>query len=99
MFIITGGSRGIGAALAKTLASRKQAVLIISRNQQALESIASTSSYINFVCADVATSEGRDAITSYLDTHKITGIQGLIHNAGSIEPIQPMRSLARTHEH
>ncbi|MDF1684952.1 MAG: SDR family NAD(P)-dependent oxidoreductase [Legionellaceae bacterium] len=93
MFIITGGSRGIGAALAKTLASRKQAVLIIGRNQKALESIASTSSYINLVCADVATSTGRDAIISYLDLNHITGIQGLIHNAGSIEPIQPMSGL------
>ncbi|MDF1827767.1 MAG: SDR family NAD(P)-dependent oxidoreductase [Legionellaceae bacterium] len=93
MFIITGGSRGIGAALAKALASRKQAVLIISRNQQALQSMASTSSYINFVCGDVATSTGRDAILSYLKINQITGIQGLIHNAGSIEPIQPMRDL------
>jgi len=93
MFIITGGSRGIGAALAESLASRKHAVLIIGRNQQALQNIAATSPYINFVCADVATSTGRDAITSYLNFNQITGIQGLIHNAGSIEPIQPMRSL------
>jgi benzil reductase ((S)-benzoin forming) len=93
MFIITGGSRGIGAALAEALASRKHAVLIVGRNQQALQTIAATSSYINFVCGDVATSTGRDAITSYLNLNHITDIQGLIHNAGSIEPIQPMRSL------
>jgi len=93
MFIIIGGSRGIGAALAKSLASRKQAVLIIGRNKKALQSIAATSSYISLLCADVATSTGRDAITSHLNLNHITGIQGLIHNAGSIEPIQPMRSL------
>ncbi|NCT56388.1 MAG: SDR family NAD(P)-dependent oxidoreductase [Legionella sp.] len=91
MFIITGGSRGIGAALAKALTSRKQRVLIIGRHQQALQHIAATSPYIDLVCADVATSSGREAILSYLEN--IPAIQGLIHNAGSIEPIQPMRDL------
>lgn len=93
MFIITGGSRGIGAALADTLASRKHDVLIVSRNQQALQSVAATSPYINFICADVATATGRDKLISYLKINHITDIQGLIHNAGSIEPIQPMRDL------
>lgn len=91
MFVITGGSRGIGAALAQALASKKQAVLIIGRDEKALQSIAATSPHINRLCADVGSSEGRDAIITHLqNTPKL---QGLIHNAGSIEPIQPMRNL------
>lgn len=91
MFVITGGSRGIGAALAQTLASKNQTVLIIGRDQQALQSIAASSSYIHTLCTDVASTKGRDAIVSYLDA--TPNIQGLVHNAGSIEPIQPMRDL------
>jgi len=91
MFVITGGSRGIGAALAQALASKNQAVLIIGRDETALQSIAAVSPYINILCANVASSTGRDAIISYLEA--TPNIQGLIHNAGSIEPIQPMRNL------
>ena len=91
MFVITGGSRGIGAALAQALASAKQDVLIIGRDKQALEQVTSSSPHINSLCADVASSEGRDAITTYLNSSP--KIKGLIHNAGTIEPIQPMRSL------
>jgi len=92
MFVITGGSRGIGAALAQALASKNQAVLIIGRDQKALQTIAASSSYINLLCADVASSEGRDAIVTHLQN--TPNIQGLVHNAGSIEPIQPMLSLS-----
>ena len=91
MFVITGGSRGIGAALAQTLASKNHTVLIIGRDKQALQNVAATSPHINRLCADVATSRGRDAIITYL--HTTPTIQGLIHNAGSIEPIEPMRHL------
>jgi benzil reductase ((S)-benzoin forming) len=91
MFVITGGSRGIGAALAQTLASKNQTVLIIGRDKQALQTLAASSSYISMLCADVASPTGRDAIIAHLES--TPNIQGLVHNAGSIEPIQPMRHL------
>jgi len=91
MFVITGGSRGIGAALAQALASEKQAVLIIGRDKAALQHVASSSAYIHVLCADVALSEGRDAILAHLQASP--SLKGLVHNAGTIEPIQPMRSL------
>lgn len=92
MFVITGGSRGIGAALAQTLASKNQAVLIIGRDTSTLQSIADTSPYITLLCADIALEQDRDAIMTHLQN--TSKIQGLVHNAGSIEPIQPMQDLS-----
>jgi benzil reductase ((S)-benzoin forming) len=91
MFIITGGSRGIGAALAASLAQAKQTVLIIGRSEATLQAVAEASTHIQCLCADVASKEGRDSIKNHLkNTSKI---KGLIHNAGMIEPIQSIKTL------
>ncbi|MDX2347211.1 MAG: SDR family NAD(P)-dependent oxidoreductase [Legionella sp.] len=92
MFIITGGSRGIGAALASNLAEKNHAVLIIGRNKNTLDTIAKQSVHIQTCVADVASVTGREAILKHLD--KQTKISALIHNAGMIEPIAPMQKLS-----
>jgi benzil reductase ((S)-benzoin forming) len=91
MFVITGGSSGIGKALAENLALKKQSVLILGRNKKALIQIASSSPYIQMLQADLSTSKGRLAVTHHLKDQK--HIEGLIHCAGIIEPISPLRTL------
>ena len=91
MFVITGGSRGIGAALAKRLADQNHPVLIVGRDKNTLQSVAEHAEPIQICIADVACTSGREAILAHLKPYnKITA---LIHNAGMIDPIAPMQTL------
>jgi benzil reductase ((S)-benzoin forming) len=92
MFVITGGGRGIGAALAQKLAQANHTVLILGRTQTALDAVAKTSPHIQTLCADVASPEGRDTIMQHLST--VPHIQGLVHNAGVINPMEPIQTLS-----
>jgi benzil reductase ((S)-benzoin forming) len=91
MFVITGGSRGIGAALAKNLAAKNHAVLIIGRDKATLAAVAEHNQHIQICVADVASATGRDNLLKHLE--KQIKITALIHNAGMIEPIAPMQTL------
>lgn len=85
MFVVTGGGRGIGKALAQALALRGKNVLIIGRQEASLIDVANSSELIDYLVADVSTPKGRECICNFLkDT---PSIQALIHNAGIIEPI------------
>lgn len=91
MFVVTGGGSGIGKALAQALSARDKPVLIIGRREQALNKAAEHSPLIEYLCADVSTDEGRKHIQAYLSN--VSKIDGLIHNAGTVEPIMPMTSI------
>lgn len=97
MFIITGGGSGIGCALAHLLAEQGHPVLIIGRRKETLIETASYSPLISYCCADVANTQGRQAILSFLEGR--AAIQGLIHNAGIIEPIAPIHSIKEENWH
>lgn len=91
MFVVTGGGRGIGKALAVALADRGHEVLIVGRSEHELAQTASLSSLIKFVCADVSSPQSRMLIKEALQDVPV--IQGLIHNAGIIEPILPITTI------
>jgi benzil reductase ((S)-benzoin forming) len=91
MFVVTGGGSGIGKALAVALTQRGKNVLIVGRRQRALAETAACSPLISTLCADVAMQEGRQLIASYL--HDFSQIEGLVHNAGIIDPIMPISSI------
>ncbi len=91
MFVVTGGGRGIGSALAVALANRGKSVLIVGRHEGALVKTAASSPLINYMCADVSSPEGRQQLTVHLQDVPV--IEGLIHNAGIIEPIAPIASI------
>lgn len=94
MFVITGGSSGIGRALALNLAARKQTVLIVARREKPLNEVASLSPFISALSADVSSHEGRQKIIDRL--HDIPTLQGLIHCASSIFPIMPVRDITES---
>ena len=97
MFVVTGGGKGIGKALAEALARRGQSVLIIGRNERCLIETAAASLLITYLCADVATVEGRDCIAARL--RDAPAIKGLVHNAGIIDPIASLMSIDATSWH
>lgn len=88
VFVITGGGRGIGQALALALAARKKNVFIAGREAACLIETARQSSFIDYGVADVSTHAGRLELAHLI--RDVPMIHGLIHNAGVIEPIAPM---------
>ena len=91
MFVVTGGGKGIGSELAVALAARGESVLIIGRDEEALVQTKKLSPLIDYCCADVSLSEGRQQIKSRLQS--VSVIHGLIHNAGIINPIVPVADI------
>lgn len=79
--IVTGASRGIGAAVAKGIAERGGAVVLVARSEEALQQVASelpTESAI--VVGDVGdTQVVSDAIAA---GERLGGLWGLVNNAG-----------------
>lgn len=92
MFVITGGGSGIGRTLALTLAARNKSVLIIGRKEHTLQETAANSSLIQWLCADVSTTEGLESIR--LALKNTPHIEGLINNAGLIEPIIAIKDIS-----
>lgn len=91
MFVVTGGGSGIGRSMAQALATRGHAVLVVGRRLDALKETAQHHQQITCFAADVACSDDRGRLTEYLTAYD--SIQGLIHNAGIIEPIVPLQSI------
>lgn len=94
MFVVTGGGRGIGSALAVALAARGKSVLIVGRHEDTLIETAASSARIHYFRTDVSSPEGRQQLAAYLQP--VSTIQGLIHNAGMIEPIAPIDNIDET---
>jgi benzil reductase ((S)-benzoin forming) len=89
--IITGGGTGLGAALAKRLASRSQQVLIVGRRGAKLletKNESSNPSFIRTVVADVSKPEGHEAILKSLKDGEY--VDNLVHNAAVLEPVGPL---------
>lgn len=90
MFVITGGSRGLGEALARVLVEAGESVLIVGRHSATLQAVSKRLG-VSFITADVSTVEGRDTIVKGLSG--LSTLKGLIHNAGVIKPIKPLMQL------
>lgn len=89
--LITGGSSGIGQALAKELAEKKLETYIVGRRLNKLEETKKfLPEYITAISADISTVEGRKSIAESLSNKQI---HYLVHNAAVIEPLKTFDSI------
>lgn len=90
--VITGGSSGIGAALARHLAGRGLDVLVTGRDADALEAVrADFESRIRAVPADLATPRQARTVSEAVGEEPI---DFLVHAAGTLEPVAPLASVS-----
>ncbi len=81
--LITGGSSGIGLALAQALTARGARVFITGRRKSVLDEALRSLDSANGVCADVGTAEGRVATLDQA-IQTLGGLDILVNNAGGV---------------
>ena len=95
--IVTGGSRGIGAGIARHLAGRGTRLVLTARRREALDEIARelTASGADVITAqlDVADREGALHLAERTIT-EFGSIDGLVLNAHSFRPVTPLLDVA-----
>jgi len=98
--VVTGGSRGIGEALAREFASRGANVTLIARNADALKRIAGEING-NFLVADLSDDAVVDGLIEDIE-RQFGPIDVLVNNAGldtstpfAVEDIREIRAVAR----
>lgn len=97
--IVTGGSRGIGAAIALELLRQKASVTIVARDKNALEKTAAsladeTDGDIHVVEADVTNVDNAEKIIAE-SAERMGGLDALVNNAGANTPIKIFLELSR----
>jgi short-subunit dehydrogenase len=88
--VITGGSKGMGKAMAEKFAGAKNNLFICSRNEEELSATATElnnkyGDVVRYFAADLSEKKGVDAFASWLQEQHITA-DVLINNAGQFIP-------------
>lgn len=96
--LITGASRGLGAALAKTLAARGARVALVARDGAALDEVVAgiraAGGDAHAIVADVADKQAVHRIAA-VAAERAGPVSVLVHNASTLGPT-PLRELADT---
>ena len=91
--LVTGASRGIGAAIVRALADAGYAVSLVARDATALEAVASDlrAAGVETLTAAMDVVDG-EAVRGFVDAvvGRLGGIDLLVNNAGAIEPEVPL---------
>jgi NAD(P)-dependent dehydrogenase (short-subunit alcohol dehydrogenase family) len=93
--LVTGGSTGIGRAIARTLAARGARVVITGRNLETLEESASQSPSIRLVVADV--SEPVDVARTIEQVRSLEGRLDILVNNAGVAPLAPLEDATPEH--
>jgi NAD(P)-dependent dehydrogenase (short-subunit alcohol dehydrogenase family) len=86
--LVTGASRGIGAAAARAFAAAGAKVVLAARDKAACEALAAEIGGVAVACDVARFSDVQTAVD--LCRERFGGIDVLINNAGRIEPIAPL---------
>ncbi|HRP31065.1 MAG TPA: SDR family oxidoreductase [Agriterribacter sp.] len=85
VFIVTGGAKGIGAAISKTISDEKGIVVIAGRNkadnQAMVDEIVKSGGTASYVTAELGTAEACREVVDFT-VEKYGQIDGLVNNAG-----------------
>jgi NAD(P)-dependent dehydrogenase (short-subunit alcohol dehydrogenase family) len=95
--LVTGGSTGIGAAVARELAENGARVLITGRHEDTLRASAAQHSNIGWVVADVALAA--DATRTIDEVKKRHGRLDILVNNAGIAPLSPLGDATPAHVH
>lgn len=90
--LVTGGSSGIGAAIAKAFAQQGAKVIITGRKEQPLIETAASQSGISWVQADMTKTEDIQKITQKIDRDFKGQLDILVNNAGWC-PVQSIKDM------
>jgi 3-oxoacyl-[acyl-carrier protein] reductase len=85
-FLIGGGSRGLGNAIAQVLADEGANVLLMSRDEASLQKAAAKiGANASYVAVDISSTGAVDTLTKAVDD-KLGGLDGILINAGGPPP-------------
>ncbi len=90
--IVTGGSSGIGRAVAERFAKEGARVLIVGRKEDALQETAATSDKISYVVGDITKTETIERIMQAVEERFNGQLDILVNNAGWC-PVQPITEI------
>lgn len=90
--IVTGGSSGIGRAVAERFAKEGARVLIVGRKEDALRETATTSDKISYVVGDITKTETIERIMQAVEERFNGQLDILVNNAGWC-PVQPITEI------
>lgn len=85
-YLITGGGSGIGAALARSLATDGALVFICGRDEAKLAEVASSAPAIQYRPCDVASAREVDALSTWIRA-QTQSLNGVVNAAGLFGPI------------
>ncbi len=83
--LITGGGSGIGRALAESLHTKGNTIIIAGRRKEVLDQVVAANPAIEAVVLDIADSESINNFVTYIET-QYPRLNGIIHNAGMMQP-------------
>jgi NAD(P)-dependent dehydrogenase (short-subunit alcohol dehydrogenase family) len=88
--LVTGGSSGIGRALALAYAAHGAAVFAVARNEEALRLLAAAApaGRVAPIAADLATDSGRREVATEV-AHAGGALDVVVHAAGALGPVGP----------
>ena len=90
--VVTGGSSGIGTAIALRLAKEGAKVVIVGRNEKTLKAVAATDNNIVYVAGDITDSRVVKSIVEKLKQDFNGQLDILVNNAGWC-PVQPITEI------
>lgn len=82
--LITGGSAGIGLAIAKQLSAKNNHIIIIARNPERLQKAAAELNHVTAINADISDPEDVDQLVTKLIT-EFPNLSMVINNAGAAQ--------------